>query len=209
MNYFYLWWYSDRQPFNIWVHIIIWTHVKENGNPLAPFFYPLITLHGILHSSSHTSYSPKKHPQICTVHISPVLSQKKNGTIFRYDFVAGGQILPQKCLCDRTAKDTYVRSLTKNPLLIVPPPQKKTIALHTPPPFLWADLWLNNCSLSGSLHFSLRESDSSITPPPGAVTSFYDDYCQETVAAMPVWVCWWWLSGSRDPYPRYQIHQEG
>jgi hypothetical protein len=32
---------------------------------------------------------------------------KKNGTIFRYDFVAGGQIVPKKCLHDRIEKDGW------------------------------------------------------------------------------------------------------
>ncbi len=29
------------------------------------------------------------------------------GTIFRYDFVAGGQIIPKKFLCDRIEKDGW------------------------------------------------------------------------------------------------------
>jgi hypothetical protein len=32
---------------------------------------------------------------------------EKRGTIFRYDFVAGAQIVPQKCLCDRKEKDGW------------------------------------------------------------------------------------------------------
>jgi hypothetical protein len=36
--------------------------------------------------------------------LRPVLSQKKYGLIFRYDFVAGGQIVPKKCLSDRIKK---------------------------------------------------------------------------------------------------------
>ena len=39
--------------------------------------------------------------------LRPVLSQKITGTIFRYNFVAGGQIVPQKCLCDRIEKDGW------------------------------------------------------------------------------------------------------
>ncbi len=39
--------------------------------------------------------------------IRPVLSQQKNGTIFRYDFMAGGQTVPKKCFCDRIEKDGW------------------------------------------------------------------------------------------------------
>jgi hypothetical protein len=39
--------------------------------------------------------------------LRPVLSQQKTGTIFRYDFVAGGQIVPKICLCDRIEKDGW------------------------------------------------------------------------------------------------------
>jgi hypothetical protein len=40
--------------------------------------------------------------------LRPVLSQQKMGnTIFRYDFVAGGQIVPKQCLCDRIEKDGW------------------------------------------------------------------------------------------------------
>jgi hypothetical protein len=35
------------------------------------------------------------------------MSQKKTGTIFRYNFVAGGQIVPEKCLHDRIDKDGW------------------------------------------------------------------------------------------------------
>ncbi len=39
--------------------------------------------------------------------VRPILSQTKTGMIFRYDFVAGGQIVPQKSLCDRIEKDGW------------------------------------------------------------------------------------------------------
>ncbi len=62
-------------------------------------------------------------------HLRPVLSQKKAGTIFRYDFVAGGQIVPQKYLCDRTAKDTFLCTIVhKKSIANSTPPQKKAIA---------------------------------------------------------------------------------
>ena len=47
------------KSFNIWVHIIyklMWKRMAFH----IPLFHPLITLHGIIHSSSHTSYRPKK-----------------------------------------------------------------------------------------------------------------------------------------------------
>ncbi len=34
---------------------------------------------------------------------------KKNGKIFRYNFVVGVQIVPKKCLCDRTENDGWDR----------------------------------------------------------------------------------------------------
>ncbi len=39
--------------------------------------------------------------------LGPFCHNKKTGTIFRYDFVAGGQIIPKKCLCDRIEKDGW------------------------------------------------------------------------------------------------------
>ncbi len=47
--------------------------------------------------------------------IRPVLSPEKTGTIFMYNFVAGGEIVPQKWLgklvtdCDRIEKDGWDR----------------------------------------------------------------------------------------------------
>jgi hypothetical protein len=46
----------------------------------------------------------------CTkIYLRLVLSPKKTGMIFRYDFVAGGEIVPQKCLGDRIEKDGWDR----------------------------------------------------------------------------------------------------
>jgi hypothetical protein len=36
-----------------------------------------------------------------------LMSPKKTGMIFRYDFVAGGEIVPQNCLVDRIEKDGW------------------------------------------------------------------------------------------------------
>ncbi len=41
------------------------------------------------------------------MNITPFMSQKKTGPIFRSNFVAGGQIVPKKCLCDRIEKDGW------------------------------------------------------------------------------------------------------
>ncbi len=39
--------------------------------------------------------------------LTPVMPQEKRSAIFRFDFVAGAQIVPQKCLCDRKEKDGW------------------------------------------------------------------------------------------------------
>ncbi len=67
---------------------------------------------------------------------------------------------------ERQKTPFYVQSLTKIHRRSYPPPQM-AITFHTQPLLLEAaDLWLNDCSLSGSFHFSFRKSDSSITAPP-------------------------------------------
>jgi hypothetical protein len=50
---------NELNSFNIRVHIIYELMYKRMAFHI-PLFHPLITLHGIIHSSSHTSYHPKK-----------------------------------------------------------------------------------------------------------------------------------------------------